>query len=103
MSDISKSTNSDESEQYSKIIPELDSTLKENLLKIPGATEYIEKLQRTLKKLVKKIRKFKNKIAVSLVNTLKCLIFYFIFIYVKFIILFICFVNVRPYVPTIQY
>lgn len=72
MSDLSKSTNSDESEPYSKIVPELDTALKEDLLKIPGAIEYIEKLQRTLKKLVKKIRKFKKKIAVSLVNSLKC-------------------------------
>lgn len=62
MSDVSKSTNSDELEQYSKIIPELDSALKDDLLKIPGATEYIEKLHRTLKKLVKKLRKLKNKI-----------------------------------------
>lgn len=67
MSDQSRSAiSSDESVNKFKIVPELDILLKEKLLKIPGAIEYIEKLQRTLKKLVKKIRKIKNKLAVSL-------------------------------------
>lgn len=62
---MSKSTNSDDSNNCSKIVPELDISLKEKMVQIPGAIEYIEKLQRTLKQLVKKIRKLKNKIAVS--------------------------------------
>lgn len=62
---MSRSTNSDESDPCSKFVPEIDISLKEELVQIPGAIEYIEKLQRTLKQLVKKIRKLKNKIAVS--------------------------------------
>lgn len=65
MSDLSRSTTSEDSEFNNKVVPEIEAFLKENLLQIPGAIEYIEKLQRTLRKLVKKIRKLKNKIAVS--------------------------------------
>lgn len=62
MSYVNNSTNSDESDYCCKIVPELDASLKEEFLQIPGAIEYVEKLQKTLKKLVKKIRKLKSKI-----------------------------------------
>lgn len=66
MSNVNKMTNSsDDSEHQSKIVPELATSLKEHLLEVPGAIEYIERLQKTLRKLVKKIRKLKNKITVS--------------------------------------
>lgn len=66
MSNHSSSINSpDESEHYSKFVPDLDTAIKEKIIEIPGAVDYIENLQRILKKLIKKIRKLKNKIIVS--------------------------------------
>lgn len=77
MTDLSKSTNSNDFEFYNRVVPEIDPSLKEHLLLVPGAIEYIEKLQRTLRKLVKKIRKLKSKKAVS--NTEKTFITIFLF------------------------
>lgn len=57
---------SDDSEQQSQVIPELDPLILEKLQEIPEALKYVEKLQRTLKKLVNKIRKLKKKKSVSL-------------------------------------
>lgn len=65
MSDVRRLSKVDDLDHSSKIVPELDASLKEELIEIPGAIEYIEKLQRTLKQLVKKIRKLKKRISVS--------------------------------------